>query len=466
MNLHRARRPVQSPAVTKDMTNGNSMKLIVKFFIPILIGNFFQQFYSFVDSIVVGKGIGDEALAAVGNTGSVQFLILGFAIGLTGGLGICISQSFGAGNIQKMRQEIAMSVLVCLGTGLVVTLPSLVFMRQLFIFLQTPVDMFENTISYFRIIVIGITVSIFNNFAMTLLRSVGNSRVPLISMLVSSAVNIVLDILFVFPLRMGVAGAALATVLSQVLSALYCYLHIRSIDSLIPGKAAWHLAPDTLRYLILKGLPVAVMNSVTAFGGMILQYFVNAMGTGYVAAYAACMKLCGLFEQAGGTVGLSILTFTGQNFGASRYDRIRQGVRNGLLLSVLVNIPLSLMMLFIPETLSSFMLSDPVIISYTRDFLLITGVALFPLGWLFVFRNACQGMGKTFVPMLSGILEVVMRVAMANLLVSRMAFHGVALAEVSAWIAASIMLMVTYEIYYAIFTRKKTESRQAETSQS
>ena len=432
---------------TRDMTQGNCMKLLIKFFLPILAGNLFQQLYSFVDSVVVGKGIGDQALAAVGNTGAVNFLILGFAIGLTGGLGICISQSFGSGDKEKMRREIAMSVVICLTVGVVVTIISLLGMRPIFVFLQTPEDMLDTTLKYFGVILVGTTVSVFNNFAMTLLRSVGNSKVPLYAMVMSSGINIILDLIFVFPLRMGVFGAALATVLAQVFSMIYCYLHIRAIGSLIPQKSEWKLRPEILSRLIGKGLPVAVMNSVTAVGGMVLQYFVNAMGTGYVAAYAAAMKICGLFEQAGGTVGLAMLTFTGQNFGAKKKDRIKTGVRDGIILSILVNIPLALMEILIPETLTSFMLNDPGIIACTKEFLPITGIALFPLGWLFVYRNACQGMGKTLVPMLSGILEVMMRVGMAKLLVPHLAFCGVAIAEVSARVAAFAMLMITYWIY-------------------
>ena len=399
------------------------MKLIVQFFLPILAGNFFQQFYNFIDSVIVGKGIGDAALAAVGNTGSVHFFILGFMIGLTGGLGIYISQSFGAQDYGKMRQETAMSVLICLGIGVVVTILSLLAMRPLFTFLNTPQDMMKDTISYFRIILIGSTVTVCNNFAMTLLRCVGNSRVPLIAMILSSIINVILDVLFVFPGKMGVSGAALATVLAQVCSLLYCYIYIRRIKELEFTATDWKVRIHIVKYLMLKGIPVAVMNSVTSFGGMILQYFVNAMGTLYVAAYAACMKLCSLFEQAGGAVGLAILTFTGQNYGANKIKRIRRGVWDGILLSTLINI------------------------SYTREFLFVTGIAIFPLGWLFVTRSACQGLGKTFVPMLSGVLEVGMRVVTGFLLVPRMGFQGVVIAEVSAWCGAAVMLCVTYNIY-------------------
>ena len=193
---------------TNDMTRGNSMKLIFQFFLPILIGNLFQQLYSFVDSMVVGKGIGDTALAAVGNTSSVHFLIIGFAVGLTGGLGICISHSFGANDTKKLRKEIAMSVYICLAIGIVITTFSLLLMRRLFIFLQTPEDMMTDTLVYFGTILAGSTITIFNNFVMTLLRSVGNSKVPLVSMVLSAIANIVLDLLFVFPLHMGVFGGA------------------------------------------------------------------------------------------------------------------------------------------------------------------------------------------------------------------------------------------------------------------
>lgn len=445
---------------TNDMTHGSSMKLIFWFFLPILIGNLFQQLYSFVDSVVVGKGIGDAALAAVGNTGSVQFLILGFAIGLTGGLGICISHSFGAADWEKLRKEIAMSVYICLSMGIVITVCSLLFMRQLFAFLQTPSDMMTDTLIYFGTILAGSTITIFNNFAMTLLRSVGNSRVPLISMVVSAIVNILLDLLFVFPLGMGVFGAALATVLAQAVSMGYCFVYIHRIPELIPQKGDWKAEESLLLALTGKGIPVAVMNSVTAIGGMVLQIFVNQMGTAYVAAYAACMKVCSLFEQPGVTLGLAILTFTGQNYGAKKYQRIKNGVAAGLFLSVLVNLPFAALEIFCPQFLASLMLNDQTVISYTCIFLPVTGIALFALGWLFVFRNACQGMGKTVLPMISGIVEVAMRVIVVLLLAPRFAFRGIAFAEISAWIGAGVMLMVTYLFYQFQLSKKFNQIRE------
>lgn len=196
------------------------------------------------------------------------------------------------------------------------------------------------------------------------------------------------------------------------------------------------------------------MNSVTAVGGMVLQVFVNQMGTAYVAAYAACMKVCGLFEQPGITLGLALLTFTGQNYGAGKYDRIKQGVRAGVVLSVLVNVPFAALEIFCPKLLASLMLNDATVISYTCIFLPVTGVALFALGGLFVFRNACQGMGKTVLPMVSGIVEVAMRVMVVLLLAPRLAFRGVAFAEISAWVGAGFMLMMTYFFYQQRLSQK------------
>ena len=278
-------------------------------------------------------------------------------------------------------------------------------------------------------------------------------------MIVSSVVNIVLDLLFVFPFGMGVFGAALATVLAQVVSALYCLVYIRRAAELLPRKTDWRADGVLLGALVGKGLPVAVMNSVTAVGGMVLQVFVNQMGTAYVAAYAACMKVCGLFEQPGITLGLALLTFTGQNYGAGKYDRIKQGVRAGVVLSVLVNLPFAALEIFCPKILASLMLNDATVISYTCIFLPVTGVALFALGWLFVFRNACQGMGKTVLPMVSGIVEVAMRVMVVLLLAPRLAFRGVAFAEISAWVGAGVMLMITYFFYQRRLSGKTPDVR-------
>ena len=209
-------------------------------------------------------------------------------------------------------------------------------------------------------------------------------------------------------------------------------------------KENWKIRPALIKKLFVMGLPVACMNSVTALGRMVLQYFVNQMGSVAVAAYAACNKITGLAQQPGQAVGLTLLTYVGQNLGAGRYDRIKQGVKRGLVLSILVNIPMTTLMIFAPKLLASIVLSEPDTISLTLQYFPIAGICMYFLGWLFVFRSSCQGMGQTVVPMFSGILEVIMRVGLVVLCGFLPGFYRIVTAEVAAWIAAWLMLMFTY----------------------
>lgn len=430
------------------MTSGNSMRQIVLFFLPLLFGNLFQQVYSLVDSIIVGKGIGDNALAAVGASGTLNFLILGFVVGLTRGFGISFSQSFGKGDHKLLREYILAAQFISSAMSIVFTILCLMALKSMLIFLKTPSDIFDDAYSYFSVILMGIIVTVLNNLAITILQSLGDSKTPLTAMIISSITNILLDILLVIGFHFGVVGAAIATVIAQAVSYIYCRIGLSKVPVLTDedkaGKGFFVLPQSGLCVELLKiGLPVAFMNSVTAAGGMILQYFVNIMGSAYVAAYSVCMKFAGLFEQFGISVGLAILTFVGQNKGAGKYDRIRKGVWQGLFLSIIVNIPLALIQIIIPGLISRLMLSDPVTIGYCSEFMPILGISLFALGWLFVFRYAVQGLGNTVVPMFSGFLEVALRLGFGFTL-GRMSFRGIAVSEVSAWIGAFIMLAVTY----------------------
>ncbi len=426
------------------------MKQIVLFFLPLLFGNLFQQVYSLVDSIIVGKGIGDKALAAVGASGTLNFLILGFVVGLTRGFGISFSQSFGKGDSKLLRGYVLAAQYISTAMSILFTVLCLLSLKGMLTFLETPSDIFKDAYDYFAIILAGIIVTVLNNLAITILQSLGDSKTPLTAMIISSITNIILDVLLVMGMHFGVRGAAIATVIAQAVSYIYCRMGLRKIpilcDETDENRRFLVMPQPSLCLDLLKiGLPVAFMNSVTAAGGMILQYFVNLMGSAYVAAYSVCMKFAGLFEQFGISVGLAILTFVGQNKGAEKYGRIRKGVRQGLALSVLVNIPLVLIQVVIPGTISRLMLSDPVTIGYCAEFMPILGVSLFALGWLFVFRYSVQGLGNTMIPMFSGFLEVAMRLGF-GFTIGRMSFRGIAISEVSAWIGAFIMLAMTYFI--------------------
>lgn len=444
---------------TKNMTTGNSMSQIVLFFLPLLWGNLFQQVYSLVDSIIVGKGISDKALAAVGASGTLNFLILGFVVGMTRGFGILFSQSFGKEDYGLLRAYIRGAKRLCITISLILTVVCIISLKKMLVFMQTPSDIIKDAYIYFVIILAGIVITVMNNLTITILQSLGDSKTPLSAMIISSLANIAMDIFFVMGLKIGVAGAAIATVLAQVFSFIYCFYKIRKLD--IFNKKDRHDLGDYTDAnigldLVKIGIPVAFMNSITAAGGLILQYFVNLMGSGYVAAYSACMKFASLFEQFGMSVGLSMMTFVGQNMGAGKFDRIRRGVRQGLLLSTIINIPLALLQILFPEQLARIFLSDPVIISYCKEFLPVLGISIFALGWLFVYRYSVQGLGNTFVPMLSGALEVIMRLSVC-FIIGRYSFRGIALSEVSAWIGAFVMLMITYYVVIGIKARSSQE---------
>lgn len=429
---------------TTDMTTGEPMRLIIRFFFPVFLGNLFQQMYNMVDTIVVGKGIGDTALAAVGASGSINFFLVGFMIGLSSGMGILMAQAFGAGNIQLLRRMTAMSVLVSLILGLVSTVLGLLFIPHYFVMMDTPADILEGAWEYFRVVLFGVTITMGNNLCLNILRALGDSKTPLRAMIISSLINIVLDVLFVIGWKSGVAGAAAATVIAQACSILYCFHRIKGLQELKLEKENWIIRWDLIRQLLITGLPVACMNSVTSLGRMVLQYFVNQMGSIAVAAYAACTKITGLAQQPGQAVGLTLLTFVGQNLGAGQYERIRTGVKRGMVLSILVNIPMVSLMVFAPELLAGIVLSEAGTIALSVQYFPIAGICMFLLGWLFVFRSSCQGMGQTVVPMFSGVLEVVMRVGLVFVCAFLPGFYRIVTAEVAAWIAAWLMLMITY----------------------
>lgn len=443
-------------AKTQNMTEGNSMRHLVLFFMPLVAGNLFQQLYSVVDSIIVGKGLGDKALAAVGSSGVFNFMIFGFIMGVTKGYGILFSQAFGKEDEKLLRKYIAASARLCFFTSIVITIICVSVIKPVFRLMQTPADIFDDAYRYYIVILACIMITVWNNFVITILQSLGDSRTPLVAMIISSLCNISLDCFFILVLKTGVEGASIATVIAQVISCLYCFIQVRKTPMVrgavkldnVDLKTQLFGEPDFkgLYIKLLKmGIPVGFMNSITAIGAMMLQYFVNLMNSTYVAAYSVSMRFTNMFEGFGVSMGLAVLTFVGQNYGAGKYDRIRVGVRNGLFLSAVINTPLVLLMIFANKYLVSTMLNSSEAIGYCQEFMPVTGIFLYILGFLFVYRYAVQGVGNTFIPMLSGFLEVAMRVSFGFIFATKY-FKGVAFAEVSAWTGACIMIMITYYV--------------------
>ena len=443
------------------MTQGNSMKLIFQFFLPILIGNLFQQLYSFVDSMVVGKGIGDVALAAVGNTSSVHFLILGFAMGLTGGLGICISHSFGANDIEKLRKEIAMSVYICLAIGIVITVGSLFWMRRLFVFLQTPEDMMTDTLVYFGTILAGSTVTIFNNFAMTLLRSVGNSKVPLASMIVSSVVNIVLDLLFVFPFGMGVFGAAFATVLSQGVSGVLCIIYIaKNVPLLHVSRNDLELDSSYVRNLMVMGLPMGFQYSITAIGSVILQTAVNGLGSIAVASMTAASRISMFMVCPFDALGSTMATYSGQNVGAAKFERVKKGLISASVIGSVYSVLIFVALLFIANYLIYLFVSpsETEVVAQAHQFLLINAFFYIPLVLVNTVRFTIQGMGFSGFAMFAGVAEMIARSLIGLVFVPIFGFSAACFASPLAWILADAFLVPAF--IHCLHKLQKAKSSQ------
>lgn len=439
--------------MVKDMTKGEPVRLLLGFAVPLMIANVFQQLYSVVDAVVLGRGVGVQALAAAGSTGSVHFLVFGFITGLTHGYSILIAQRFGAGDSAGVRRAVANSAYLAVVSSAVITALSLLFSRALMTLMQTPADIFEDALLYIRVIFIGIFATVFYNVLASILRALGDGVSPLVVVLISSAVNVGLDVLFVLVFRWGVAGAAWATVLAQLLSGFMCLFVLCRMGCMRFQKGDARPDGEMLVALLRLGVPVGVMNSVTAVGGMILQGVVNGFGSATVAAYTTGAKILTLAEQPGNIIGMALGTYVGQNLGAGRLDRIRSGVRRAIAMSLLINIVLgAALVLFGREIVALFVSgTEQAVIEASYPFLFTVGVMLWILGLLFVYRFSLQSMGDTVIPMFSGALELLLRISVVLVLarVFALGFWSICIAEVSAWAGAAVLLCAAYYLRLA-----------------
>ncbi|MEF9920449.1 MAG: MATE family efflux transporter [Erysipelotrichaceae bacterium] len=436
--------------MVKDMTRGNPTKLLLSFSIPLLIGNIFQQLYGMVDTIIVGRGIGVNALAAVGSTGSINFLILGFVIGLAQGFAIMVSHAFGANDYKKMRKIYTMSIYLSLLIGILISMLSVLGAYDLLRIMNTPNNIINQATHYIQIIFGGMIITIFFNLFSSILRALGDSKTPLYAMIAATVVNIVLDIVFVIGFKMGVEGAAWATLIAQLCAMLFCFFMIKKIDFIQPNKSDWVFHKQISFDLIKLGLPVACMNSVTASGVMILQLMVNGFGSTYVAAYSAASRIMMVIEQPGVTFGFAMAAYIGQNLGANRIDRIRDGIHKCIRLSLILYAFITLILIVFGKDFISIIVSssETKVISIAYEYIFITSLFLWVLSLLFIYRSSLQGMGDTFIPMISGIVELVCRILVALCIPTLLGFKGIAFAEAGAWIGAELLLMIAF--YYKL----------------
>jgi len=437
--------------MVRDMTNGSPLKLIFSFFFPLLLGNLFQQVYSMADSMIVGRFVGVDAFAGITATGSLNFLIIGFLLGMCSGLTIPVAQAFGAGDHAKMRRYFANAIWLGSGISIAMSIITVLLCRNILQWLGTPANIIDQSYSYIVIIFGGMFATMLYNLASGVLRAVGDTRTPLIFLVISCLVNIVLDLLFVVAFNWGVSGAAWATILSQALSGILCSAVIFGhYDSLRIRRDEWRFAPALASRLCGMGLPMGLQFSITAIGSIVLQTAVNTLGSGAIAAIGAGAKVQFLFTCPLETIGATMATYAGQNLGAMRIDRIRTGVMQSFLIMcaycgvayVVQRIfGISIAKLFIGD-------ASPEIIAGTSQYLNMICAFFIPLLGILVFRNALQGMGFSRIAMFAGLFEMVARASVAFLLVEPFGFSGAIMANPAAWISANLLLIPAY--IYAI----------------
>ncbi len=450
-------------AKTYDLTEGKVTKLILTFYFPMLFANLLQQVYNLADTAIVGKGLGDNALAAVGNMGSLTFLIIGFSVGLTNGFSVSIAQSYGAKDFDRLRKSIASSITLSAVITLLLTIISIIFLKSVLILLDTDPVIISDSLLYGYIIFGGLITTIAYNLCSAVLRALGDSKTPLIAIIVSSIVNVGLNCLTVFVMKTGVEGPAAATLIAQVVSAVICFAKLRKIEFLRLSASDFKADIEMYGNLMKNGIAMALMNSITAVGAMVVQYYVNGLGLAYTTAYSACMKYLNLFMDPACTAGFTMSSFASQNFGAKKYSRIMDGLKVCLSIALVTYLLFGSVMVFAPRTIAGFMLNGADTIEIAAQYLPVCGVMIFAVDFLFVFRSGVQGMGYPFIPMCSGIAEMVMRVGVIILFIGQFGFLATAYASISAWIAA---LMLNGIAFFVILGKKMKEEKYADTANS
>ena len=432
---------------TNDMTVGSPVKLIIQFMIPMFLGNVFQQFYNIVDSIVAGQFIGVDALAAIGSTGSLMFFVTGWLNGLSSGFAIIVAQRFGARKYDEMRHYVAMSFYLMAAFALVMTAAFLALNEPILRLMNSPENVMHDVKSYMGIIYAGLIITAAYDILAAVLRALGDSRSPLYFLIISAGINVVLDIALICVFGMGVEGCAYATVLAQGISAMCCIIYIvKKYPILHLKKENFAISLDSFRRLIALGIPMGLQFSITAIGTIIVQGAVNIYGTTYMAGFSAAGKIQNIASMVAVSMGATIATYVGQNRGAGKMDRVKQGVNYCWIMLLVWSVIEMLLMYFGGKYFTYLFVS-----SSQTDVINVSVTYFHTVFWaypflctIFLFRNALQGMGYGLVPMLGGVFELVARTAIVVFVAGKTTFAGVCLADPVAWIAALIPLIPYY----------------------
>ena len=434
-------------STTKDMTTGSPMKLILGFAVPLLFGFLFQQFYSVVDTVIVGQFLGVKALAGVGSTGSLNFMIIGFCMGVCNGFAIPVAHKFGAKDFSGMRQFIANSIWLSAVFAVAMTVAVVLLCRNILTWMNTPADIFEYAYIYILIIFWGIPASYLYNLLSGIIRSMGDSKTPLMFLLISSVLNIGLDLLCILTFHMGIAGAAAATVVSQLISGVLCLFYMkRKFDILEITKEEWKVNFDHMKILCGMGVPMGLQYSITAIGSVILQTSVNSLGSVAVAAVTAAGKVSMFFSCPFDAMGSTMATYGGQNVGAKKLDRLGKGLFSCSILGIGYALAAFAVLFFAGDVFTGLFVNEggAEIIADARQMLVIMSAFYIPLAFVNIIRFMIQGMGFSAFAVLAGVCEMVARALAGIFLVPAFGFTGACFASPLAWILADAFLIPAY----------------------
>ena len=441
---------------TKDMTSGSTMKLILGFAVPLLMGMLFQQVYSLVDTIIVGRFLGVSALAAVGATGSINFLIVGFCQGICNGFALPVAQRFGAKDYDGLRKYVGNSSVLAVLFGGAITLITVIACRPILQLMQTPSDIIDLSYNYIVVIFAGIPAIMLYNILSAYLRSLGDSVTPVIFLVISAGLNIGLDLLFIVTFKWGVFGAAFATVLSQAVSGILCLiLIIKKFDILHLKRDDWKLDWDYTRYLLIMGLPMGLQYSITAIGSVILQSSVNTLGSTAVASMTAGSRISMFVVCPFDALGSTMATFGGQNVGAGRLDRLGRGLRSAVTLGAIYSALILVVLIFFGRDLILLFVnaSEVTVIAQAKQFLVTNAAFYLMLALVNIVRFLIQGMGFSGFAVFAGVFEMVARALVGLVFVPIFGFTAACFASPLAWIFADCFLIPAF-----FHCRKKLQS--------
>jgi len=431
----------------RDLTQGSPAKQILFFTIPLVIGNLFQQLYNFSDTVIVGQTLGVKSLAAVGATGSIMFLILGFVQGFTAGLSIITAQRYGARDIAGVRKSMASTLIVSALTTVIVTILSLLAVYPLLKIMQTPAEIFNQAFIFIAIILGGIFATMGYNVTANSLRAIGDSRSPLVYLIVGMIINIILELWFIIGLNYGVAGAALATVIAQLVSTILSFWHIYRFSPLLQvHRSDFKWDPVDIRIHLRAGLPMGFQSSIIAIGALVLQGALNTLGTDAVAATTAAQRIDQVATLPLMSFGITMATFAAQNYGAKQYERILIGVKQALFMSMGFGLFMGILEIAFGDfAVMLFVGADQQrVLDLAQQYFWANGAFYYILSALFIIRYVLQGLNDSKTPTFAGIAELIMRTVAAITLVGPFGFFGASLANVLAWIGSLIVMIPAY----------------------